>query len=243
MDVPAAALPLLTAAAAAVFAARTAGSAVRRYSPAKALWAIGLLLAAAAAGAEAYGVADGWGEPAFRVYYLAGGCLSVAFLGAGSAFLVLPRGLALVVLGALGTAVIAATVGVLVADLDPILLTAPSDSRPPDNETLEGHAFLWAVACNSLGSLLLVGGSLWSMAHGRRVVGNALIVTGVLAVAGSGTLSAFGSYGFVYLGQTLGLAVMLVGFEVASGRPARRPSARASALLEGASARRVDRPL
>ena len=110
MDVPAATLPLLTAAAAAVFAARIAGSAVRRYAAAKILWAIGLLLAAAAAGAETYGAADGWGESAFRVYYLAGGCLSVAFLGTGSAFLVLPRSLALVVLGALGTAVVGATI-------------------------------------------------------------------------------------------------------------------------------------
>jgi hypothetical protein len=218
VDVPSAALPLLTAAAAAVFAARIAGSAVRRFSPSKVLWALGLLLAAAGAGAEAYGVADGWGEAAFRVYYLAGGCLTVAFLGAGSAFLVLPRSLALVVLGALATSVVGATVGVLVADLDPALLAAAPDERPPDNETITGHAFLWAAAMNSIGSLLLIGGSLWSMARRVRVAANALIVLGVLAVAGSGTLTAFGSYRFVYVGQTVGLFLMLAGFELAEAR-------------------------
>lgn len=221
MDVPTAALPFVTAATAAVLAARLGGSAVRRFSPAKVLWALGLLLAAAAAGAETYGVADGWGEASFRVYYLAGGCLTVAFLGAGSAFLVLPRSLALVVLGALATAVPGATIAVLVADLDPALLAAAPASRPPSNETIEGHVFLWAVACNSVGTLLLVGGSVWSLAHRRRVVANALIVAGVVAVAGSGTLSAFGSYGLVYVGQALGLALMLVGFEAATGRSSR----------------------
>ena len=240
MDLPAAALPLATAAAAAVFAARIAGSAVRRYAPAKVFWAIGLLLAAAAAGAETYGAADGWGEPAFRVYYLAGGCLSVAFLGAGSAFLVLPRGLALVVLGALGTAVVGATIGVLTADLDPARLAAATDSRPPDNETIRGIVYLWAVACNSVGSLLLIGGSLWSLAHGRRVTGNVLIIVGVLAIAGSGTLSRLGSYDLVYVGQTVGLALMLAGFEAGSGG---RRTRRARGLLGGvASGREPSHP-
>jgi hypothetical protein len=213
-----AALPLLTAVAAAVFAARTAGSAVRRFSPSKVLWAIGLLLSAAAAGAEAYGTADGWGSASFRVYYLAGGCLTVAFLGAGSAFLVLPRSLALVVLGAVLASSVGATVTILLADLDPALLRAATEHRPPDNDALRGHAFLWAVALNSLGSLLLLGGSLLSIVRRRRVGANVLIAAGVVAIAGSGTLTRFGSYGFVYVGQIVGLSLMLAGFELAEWR-------------------------
>ena len=218
MSVGFAALPLLTAAAAAVLAARTGGSAVRRYTPSKVLWALGLLLAAAAAGAEAYGTADGWGPASFRVYYLAGGCLTVAFLGAGSAFLALPRPAALVVLGALATATIGATVSILVADLDATLLHATADHRPPSNDALRGHAFLWAVAMNSVGSLLLVGGSLLSIARRRRIGANVLIVAGVLAFAGQGTLTRLGSYGYAYAAQTAGLALMLAGFELAERR-------------------------
>ena len=97
VEIGPAAIPLVTALVAAALAARVGGSAVRRFRPAKALWALGLLLFAIAAAAEAYGAADGWGPASFKVYYLAGGCLTVALLGAGSAWLVLPRDAALVV--------------------------------------------------------------------------------------------------------------------------------------------------
>ena len=79
---------------------------MRRFAPAKALWALGLAMFAVAAAAEAYGAADGWGPASFRVYYLAGGCLTVGFLGAGSAWLALPRDAALLVTGGLAVAVV-----------------------------------------------------------------------------------------------------------------------------------------
>ena len=101
MEIGPAVIPLITALIAAGLAARVGGSAVRRFTPAKALWALGLLMFAIAAAAEAYGAADGWGPASFRVYYLAGGCLSVGLLGAGSAWLVLPRDAALLLTGAL----------------------------------------------------------------------------------------------------------------------------------------------
>ena len=76
VEIGPAVIPLVTALVAAALAARVGGSAVRRFAPAKALWAVGLALFAIAAAAEAYGAADGWGPASFRVYYLAGGCLS-----------------------------------------------------------------------------------------------------------------------------------------------------------------------
>jgi hypothetical protein len=231
-------IPLVTALVAAGLAARVGGSAVRRLAPAKVLWALGLLLFAIAAAAEAYGAADGWGPASFRVYYLAGGCLTVGLLGAGSAWLVLPRDAALVLTGGLAVAVLGATVSVLVADLTP-LGEYGAHLRPPPNDTLTGHAYLWAIGMNTAGTLLVVGSSLASIARHRRITGNALLLAGVAALAGSGTLTRFGDEGLVIAGQAVGIVLLAAGFELAERAPGtRRPHVRGL----GVSAASVDRP-
>jgi hypothetical protein len=216
MTIGFAALPLATALLAAALAARVAGSAVRRFQPAKVFWAAGLLLFGLAAAAEAYGEAGGWGEVAFKVYYLAGGCLTVGYLGAGAAWLALRRDWSLVVTGALVASTIGAAVTVLVAETDPALLASASGHRPPPNAALTGHAYLWAIGLNTAGSLLLIGAALVSIVRGRRRRANVLLLAGVALVALSGLLTRFGTYGFVYVGQMLGLVLLVAGFELAT---------------------------
>ena len=165
-------LPLLTAIVSAVLAARVGGAAVRRFSPSKPFWAAGLLAFAIAAAAEAYGAADGWGAASFRLYYLFGGCLCVALLGIGSAWLVLPRSIALVISGMAATAVVAAAVAVLLAPVDLARLAGTHGTAPPVNAAIGGHVFLWAIVLNVAGSLLVSGGSLVSLARRRRTVAN-----------------------------------------------------------------------
>jgi hypothetical protein len=213
-----AALPLATAAIAGGLAARTGGSAVRRFTPAKPLWALGLLAFAAGAAAEAYGAAGGWGSASFKAYYLAGGCLTVALLGAGSAFLALPRTVAYVVLGAVATAVAGSAVSVLLAPVDAARLAAAAADAPPANDALGGHSFLWAIAMSSGGSALLIAASVLSLARRQRVRANVLILAGVLLVGGSGVLTRLGSYGAVYGGQIAGLLLLTAGFELAERR-------------------------
>jgi hypothetical protein len=67
-------------------------------------WAIGSLLFALAAGAEALGAASGWSETLFKTWYLAGAVLNVGWLGLGTAFLLARTrfGYAYAVLVALG---------------------------------------------------------------------------------------------------------------------------------------------
>jgi hypothetical protein len=221
-------IPVLSAIVAGVFAARLGGSCVARPSPQRAFWALGFLLFAGGSAAEAYGASGGWGPVSFRLYYLLGGVLAVGFLGLGSAWLHLPRSAALVLTGALLACVPAATISVLGADLDAAALRV-GGLRPPPNDTLQGLAFLWAVALNSFGAVALVGGSLHSIWRGRRRGGNALIVAGVLVVSLSGLLTRAGSYGAVYAGQLLGLALIFAGVELAASpglapaAPRRRP--------------------
>src|SRR5439155_20716562 len=82
------------------FAARPAGS--------KALWVAGFLLFAAAAATEALAQRLGWTPALFRAYYLTGGVLTVEYLGAGSAWLLLPRRGRDVLVGALAVATVCA---------------------------------------------------------------------------------------------------------------------------------------
>ena len=214
------AMPVAAALLAGLFAARLGGSFVARPAPYRLFWALGFLLFAAGAAAEAYGASGGWSPAAFRIYYLCGGILTVAFLGLGSAWLHLPRAWALVALGALLTAVPAAAITVLSADVD-VALLATGGLEPPPNDALDGLAYLWAIALNTVGTLLLIGGSLRSARAGHAPVANLAIVAGVAVVALSGVLTRLGSYGFVYAGQLAGITLMYVGFELAS-RPARR---------------------
>jgi hypothetical protein len=238
VEIGPAAVPLVTALVAAGLAARVGGSAVRRFAPAKALWALGLALFAIAAAAEAYGAADGWGPASFRVYYLAGGCLTVGFLGAGSAWLALPRDAALLMTGALAVAAVGATVSVLVAELHP-LGAYGTHLKPPPNDILTGHAFLWAIGINTVGTLLVVASSLSSVIRRRRVTGNVLLLAGVAALAGSGALTRVGDDGLVIAGQALGIVLLAAGFELAERSPgARRPRVRGL----GVSGASVDRP-
>ena len=83
-------LPLCAALLALAFAALLLRSFLRRRSGEKVLWVLGFLFFALAAGCEAVAQRTGWSPALFRTYYLAGGVLTVAYLGAGSAWLLLP---------------------------------------------------------------------------------------------------------------------------------------------------------
>ena len=188
----------------------------------KALWAAGFAFFAAATACEAVAQRTGWSPELFRSYYLAGGVLTVGYLGAGSAWLLLPRRGRDVLLGALGVGTLAAIVAISLAPVSAHALAVTASGRPPANGALGGHAFLWAVAFNSLGTLVLVGGSLYSILRRRRISANVWIASGALVVALATGMSRMGDYSLVYLGQLIGIALMFSGFTFAGRQP--RPS-------------------
>jgi hypothetical protein len=216
-------LPVAAALLALLFFVRLASSAVRRPGGQKVLWALGFLCFATAAVAEALAHREGWTPMLFRTYYAAGGVLTVTFLGGGSAWLLLPRRARDVLMGALGMAAIAAVATVFLAPVDGSALVAAGSARPPANSALGGHAFLWAIALNSFGTLFLVGGSLYSIVRRRRVRTNVWIGGGALIVALATGLSRGGSYSFVYAGELVGIAAMYCGFAFAGKGPVRQP--------------------
>ena len=193
----------------------------------KALWALGFLLFAVAAGCEALAQRTGWSPGLFRTYYLAGGVLTVAYLGAGSAWLLLPPrarrpagGLAVADRGGGGDG------GARRVHSSG---SPPRLGRPPANSALGGHAFLWAVGLNSLGSPFLIGGALYSIVRRQRVRANVWIGGGAVVVALATGLSRAGDYSFVYAGELVGIALMFVGFAFVGRKieptPARKPEA------------------
>jgi hypothetical protein len=109
-------------------------------------------------------------------------------------------------------AAIAAAVTIAVAPVDAQVLAATAAGRPPANGALGGHAFVWAIALNSVGTLLLVGGSALSIVRRRNVRANVWIGCGALVVALATGLSRGGEYSYVYIGQLVGIALMFAGF-------------------------------
>ena len=223
-DVPAVAdavPPIAAALLAATFALLLLRSLLRRTAGQKALWAVGFALFAVAAASEAAAQRGGWSPALFRTYYVAGGVLTVAYLGAGSAWMLLPRRGRDLLLGGLAVATVAAIVTVVLAPVDVAGLAAAHSGQPPKNGVLGGHAFLWAVALNSMGTLLLVGGSLFSILRRQRVRANVWIASGALTVAAATGLSRAGDTSLVYLGELIGIALMFCGFTLTT--PARKP--------------------
>jgi hypothetical protein len=192
----------LLAFAAALVALRLSADLVRRYRASGAAqlaaWAAALAAYAVAAGALAWGAAASWSEPAFRVYYLAGGLLTAALLGTGSLLLVgkrwaLPVGLLYTGLAA-GVA--------LAMGVDPVA----GAEVPEAQDVLDiWPARVLAIVGNSLGTLAVVVVAV--VTFPTRPLGNVLILAGV-AVAAIG--SALGGLGIGALAPLLAVAAVLM---------------------------------
>lgn len=178
----------LLAFGAALLTLRLGGDLVRRYRatrrPELAAWAASLVAYAVASGALAVGAAAGWGEAAFRIYYLFGGLLTAALLGAGSLLLVGRRWAAPLAFLYVGLAAGVALAAPLTADV-------VGTSIPKAQEHLEFFpARLLAVAGNSLGTLAAVAVALWTIK--RRPVGNGLLLAGIVVAAAGSAVAGLG---------------------------------------------------
>src|SRR5262245_28265974 len=174
--------------AAALLAFRLAAELLRRWrrrrSPELLAWAASLAAFAAASGVLAWGAAAGWDDRAFRGYYLFGGLLTAALLGAGSLLRAGVRATAPVVLVYVGLAI-----GIAIAvPIDPAVAGTAIPDASEHLAFLPGRVV--ALVGNVAGTLAAVVVALTGLR--RRPIGNALIIGGV-AVAAIG--SAFAGLG------------------------------------------------
>ena len=156
-----------------------------RREPRLALWSAGLAAYALGAAAIAWGAAAGWNEGVFRAYYLFGGLLTAALLGAGSLSGAGVRAAVPVALVYTGLAT-----GVALA----VPLEAPlaGTSIPEAQEHLALFpARILAIAGNVAGSLALVGVAVAGFR--RRPLGNALLLAGFALAAAGSALAGLGA--------------------------------------------------
>ena len=193
--------------AAAVLSLRLAAALARRWrarrTPELLAWAFSLVSFAAASGALAWAAAAGWDDRVFRLYYLFGGLLTAALLGAGS---LLRAGLRL----AGPAALLYGGLAVGLALAMPIDPAVAGDEIPDASEHLElVPARIVALAGNIVGTLAAIGVALRGLR--RRPLGNVLIVGGVVAAAVGSAAAGLGAGGGAAF-TALAAALLYAGF-------------------------------
>ena len=178
----------LIAFAATLVSLRLSADLLRRHrvrpAPGLLAWAAALAAFAAGSGAIAWGAAAGWSNPAFRVYYLCGGLLAAALLGAGSLLRTGARWVAPLTMVYVGLAV-----GIALAM--PLTTPVSGNSIPEAQAHLDLYpARLLAIAANSVGTLAAV--SVAAVGLRRRPLGNGLILAGVAVAAAGSALAGLG---------------------------------------------------
>ncbi len=206
-------LPLLTTAVAAAFALFVLAQWVRKRKPYQLVWGIGLLMFAVAAGAGFVARSSGVAEADYRVFYLFGAILNVAWLALGTVYLLAPRGAANV---ALIVVILFSLLSAFVVFSTPVDVAAAGDTG---RGFMDAPPRVLAGIGSGVGSVVLVLGALWSAwafmrrnHQGRRAVANVVIAVGVLIVAAGGTVAFTGASGILETTNLVGIAVMFAGF-------------------------------
>jgi hypothetical protein len=207
----------LLAFAAALLALRLGGRLAGRWrarrAPELAMWSASLLAYAVASAALAWGVAAGWSEAAFRLYYLFGGLLTAPLLGAGSLLLAGRRWVIPMMLVYTGLAV-----GIAVSE--PLSADVGGTSIPEAQEHLDYvPARVLAFVGNIGGTLAVLGVAIVTIR--RRPLGTSLILAGVAVAAVGSALAGLGAAETAAF-SILGILFLYTGFTVSSG--IRRPA-------------------
>jgi hypothetical protein len=186
-------------------------------------WGIGLVL---------YGIGTltevimlfSYNELALKLWYLCGAMLTAAWLGQGTFnLLVRRRGVA----STLNIILILVSLFVLVLVLmAPVTAGAtsfnpsqPASAQYKDILTRSGIIILLTILLNIYGTIMLVGGAIYSAyifwrkkVLFNRMIGNILIAAGALLPATGGSFLKMGLPDFLYLSEFLGVILMYIGF-------------------------------
>ncbi len=221
-------LALLTAIFSFIAAVFVLDQYLHRPKPHKLLWFVGLLAYGLAATAEVIGSAQGhWSLTIYRIWYLFGGLMVAAYLGMGTAYLMIPRKAADYIMAVLALATVYGALRIFfapisAADLHQLVTAKLQEVVDVSNFTIMPLAIeILAPILNIGGAAFLFGGALWTawvfwrkrvMAY--RVVSNVLIAIGALAPSILTGLVRLGFTSGFFLGQLIGVAFILAGFLV-----------------------------
>ncbi len=207
-------LPAITALVAAAFAIVVLRQYAGHRKTYQLIWAAGFAMFAIAAFAGFLARSGGTTDTEYRLFYLFGAILNVAWLALGTVYLLAPRRWADLSLVAVTVLSLVAGYAVSSAPVDLAAATAGHPAYP--NGSL---ARSMALIGSGVGSVVLIGGAIWSAwvflrrrHNGRRAIANVIIAVGVFIVAFGGTAAFTGLGGILELTNLVGLAVMFAGF-------------------------------
>jgi len=186
------------------------------------MWAIGFLFYAVAAVMEFWSEYTlAWNPTVYRIYIVLAASL-VGFLGNGTLYLITKKriwGDAYLAFNVLAIAVF--LYGTFNAQLTGELVAGITVGGKALGASMSFPRVM-SFAFNIPGSLLLLGGSAWSVAkfwgkkaYRYRAWGNVLIFIGTLLIAGAGSMARAGTTVGLYPGEMVASAVLLWGFLVA----------------------------
>jgi hypothetical protein len=209
---------------------------LRRPSPDRVTWIVAFALFGIAAGTEVVGEIAGWDAALARTYYLTGAVLVVGFLALGQLYLLAADRIRRFAPGAalLLTAISASTVWGAPID------RARLEQDGWDALTRTTGLTILAVGINSIGTLVLLAGLLYSVVrfrrsgtHRNRMIGCLLIASGTLAVAMGGSLTRLGSDQYLYIAMSIGIALIFAGYLKSSRREGMEARRREAGRLGG----------
>jgi hypothetical protein len=196
---------------------------LKRRKPHQLMWAIGFLFYTVAAVMEAYSEFTGAWDPTVYRFYIVIAASLVGFLGNGTLYLVVKN-------RRWGDAYFALNLVMLAIFLYGSLTVDLALDKLIPGIVVGGQALgasgtfprVMSLPFNIPGSLLLLGGSAWSILKfwGKpefryRSWANVLIIVGTLVIAGAGGMARAGRTEGLYAGEMVASAILLAGFLMA----------------------------
>ncbi len=207
-------VPLITSIVSLIFAVLVLDQFFAHRKPYQLVWCIGLLMYAVSSGAEFLAGANGITVGVYKAWYLFGAILVAAWLGMGTLYLLLRRGVANGLMVLLAAVSIYAAFKVLGASVDVGGLEGLTGTAMP------GDIRVMTPFLNIFGTLSLVGGALYSawffwrhktMKH--RVLSNILIAVGAILPAAGGTnMRLSDDLTLFYFMELAGIVMIFLGF-------------------------------
>jgi hypothetical protein len=163
-----------------------------------------------------------------KLWYLCGAMLTAAWLGQGTVYLLVrKRGVANVLMVALGIVSLLAVILVVLAPVTPAAaaynINLPASEQYKDILVRSGLITFLTILLNIYGTVALVGGALYSAylfwrksILVNRMLGNLLIAAGALMPAMAGSFVKAGLVDWLYISELIGVVLMYAGFMLAT---------------------------
>lgn len=210
-------IPAISSLVSLVFAVLVFDQYIARRKPHQLVWAIGLGMYFVSTGTEFLIEAGGLNPAVYRLWYLFGAVYVAAWLGMGTAYLLVPRRAAHIIFALLFLASVYAAVAVATAPVDFSLL--PQTGPMLTGQALPKSIRLITPFFNVFGTVALVGGALYSswvfvrkhiLPH--RVTSNILVAVGAIMPVIGGLGQRFEGFNLLYVLELVGIVIIFIGF-------------------------------